>query len=68
MVPRHQHEGNEWVFILQGRAIEDETGQIAAPGDLRLKATNSVHTVRVLGDIPLVFAVVLYSGVTFIRE
>ncbi|ETW96251.1 cupin domain-containing protein [Candidatus Entotheonella palauensis] len=68
VVPRHQHQGNEWVLILQGRAYEEETGQIAAPGDLRLKATHSVHTVRVIGDIPVVFAVVLHGGITFVRK
>ena len=59
--PEHQHLGEEWALVLQGRCIE-HTGIISRPGDLVHKSTGSRHSFRVLDDEPFVFAVVLYGG------
>lgn len=59
--PPHQHVGDEWALVLQGRCQED-SGKIFGLGDLIYKKAGSEHSFRVLGDEPFVFAVVLYGG------
>ena len=61
--PAHRHKGDEWAFILRGRAEEEHSGVVWEPGDLVQRPAGSVHAFRVLGDEPFVFAVVLYEGI-----
>jgi putative transcriptional regulator len=65
--PAHRHVGEEWVFIIQGRAQED-SGEIWAPGDLVYRAPDSGHAFRVIGDEPLIYAVVLHKGFAWTEE
>ncbi len=58
--PAHQHQDDEWVFVLQGQAQED-SGRVLQPGDLDLGAASTSHTFRTLGDEPFIFAVVLFK-------
>ncbi len=58
--PAHQHQADEWVFVLQGRAQED-SGRVLQAGDLDLGAAGTSHTFRTMGDEPFVFAVVLFK-------
>lgn len=59
--PAHEHRGDEWSLVLQGRAEED-TGVIFEPGDLVLRNERTAHSFRALGPEPFVFAVVLHGG------
>lgn len=59
--PAHQHQDDEWVFVLQGEAQED-SGQILRPGDLHFGAAGTSHTFKTLGDEPFIFAVVLFKN------
>ena len=65
--PNHRHIGDEWSLILQGSSQED-SGQVSHPGDLLHKQAGSHHAFRVISDEPLVFAVVLYSGIQVLPE
>ena len=58
--PAHQHQDDEWVFVLQGQAEED-SGQVLQAGDLHHGAVGTSHTFRTLGDEPFIFAVVLFK-------
>ena len=62
--PPHRHLGHEWVLVLQGEARED-SGRLFQPGDLIHKAPGSVHSFRILGEQPFVFAVVVFEGVAW---
>lgn len=58
LFPRHRHQGEEWVLVLQGRARESD-GRILNPGDLMISETGSEHAFKTLGSEPYVFAVLL---------
>lgn len=58
--PRHRHQGEEWVFVLQGRAREND-GRILRPGDLVLSESGSEHAFKSLGPETYIFAVLLGS-------
>ena len=60
--PRHRHGGEEAAFVLAGEAEEEDTGVVWRPGDVVLRAAQTVHAFRALGDVPFVFAVVLHGG------
>jgi quercetin dioxygenase-like cupin family protein len=64
--PRHRHVGGEWNFVLSGRAEEEGTGRILAPGDLDEQPAGSAHAFRALGDEPFVFAVRLEGPIEFV--
>ncbi len=65
--PAHRHFGEEWVFVIQGRAQED-SGKVWAPGDLVYRAPDSAHSFRVIGDEPFIYAVVLQDGFEWSEE
>jgi len=56
--PAHKHQGKEWVFILQGEAVDD-SGQAYSPGDIVFSDENISHSLLVNKDTDLIFAVVL---------
>lgn len=58
--PRHQHQGEEWMLVLQGQARESD-GRILKPGDLVRSEAGSEHAFRVLSTEAYVFAVLLES-------
>ena len=60
--PVHRHRGVEWTFVLAGSAREDG-GEIWLPGDVVVRAAESVHGFCALGDEPYLFAVVLHGGI-----
>jgi putative transcriptional regulator len=62
LFPRHRHLGDEWNFVLAGRA-EEEGGEVWEPGDLALRSAGSQHAFRAAGPEPLLFAVVLHGGI-----
>jgi quercetin dioxygenase-like cupin family protein len=66
-VPKYKHYGEEWALILQGSIREDD-GKVWSPGDLIYKAADSAHSFQVLGDEPLVFAVILHKGFEWISK
>lgn len=64
--PLHEHTGDEWQLILQGRAEELESGDIWEPGDIVHRPPGSKHRFRALGDEPFVFAVILHAPIELI--
>ncbi len=56
--PAHQHQDKEWVFILQGSAI-DQSGTEYLPGDSIVSDKGDCHALRIGKDEDLIFAVVL---------
>ncbi|MCI0654103.1 MAG: cupin domain-containing protein [Methylococcaceae bacterium] len=56
--PRHRHRGDEWVLVLQGRAL-DNRGSLLQPGDLLFAEPGSEHAFLTPGPEPFVFAVLL---------
>ncbi len=58
LFPAHRHRGHEWVLVLQGHA-QDDSGRRYSPGDLAYWGVGTRHSLRVLDDDALVFAVVL---------
>jgi hypothetical protein len=60
--PRHRHRGLEWNLVLSG-AAEEDTGELWLPGDLVVREPETVHGYRVLGDEPILFAVVLEASI-----
>ncbi len=58
--PKHQHFGDEWAFILQGR-LQEDSGQVWTSGDIVYKTPGSSHTVHAIGDEPCIYAAVLYG-------
>ncbi len=58
--PAHQHQGNELILVLQGRALDDNASVLAA-GDRFNFDTGSSHSFRIIGDETFVFAVVLHK-------
>lgn len=62
--PLHRHLGEEVVFILQG-ALRDSDGSISRRGDLVAKPAGSEHSFTAIGDVPLIYLVVLQKGVEF---
>ncbi len=67
VLPKHRHLGDEWGFVLQGRAIENET-RLFAPGDVVHKPMNSTHMVRAVDDEPCIFIVILHQGLEWITD
>jgi len=65
--PLHEHTGDEWQLILQGRAEELDSGDIWVPGDLVHRPAGSKHRFRALGDEPFVFAVILHAPIELIE-
>lgn len=59
-IPKHQHFGNEWTFVLQGR-LQEDSGQIWTSGDIVHRAPGSAHTICAVGNEPCLFAAVLYG-------
>lgn len=62
--PSHGHGGDEWAIILEGEAREDSGAQWL-PGDLVHRPEGSRHSFRVVGDRPLLFAVVVRGELDF---
>jgi quercetin dioxygenase-like cupin family protein len=60
--PLHRHQGDEWAFVLQGTAREDD-GRVLAPGDLLHNLPGSRHAFTAEGPEPFVFVVVLHAGI-----
>jgi anti-sigma factor ChrR (cupin superfamily) len=65
--PRHRHLGDEWAWVLQGRA-QDDSGQMTKPGDIVYKPKGSTHSFCVLDGAPFVFMIVLYGGLEIVME
>ena len=59
-IPKHQHFGDEWTLVLQGR-LQEDSGQTWASGDIVYRAPGSAHTICAVGDEPCIFAAVLYG-------
>ena len=66
MYPAHRHLGEEWAMILQG-CVDENDGHLHRPGDIVFKPVGSVHSFRIVGDEPCVFAIVLHQGVEWIK-
>ncbi|HVZ34889.1 MAG TPA: cupin domain-containing protein, partial [Polyangiaceae bacterium] len=60
--PRHRHIGAERVLVLEG-GYRDSSGRVVIAGDAVEMPDGSRHAYRVLPDGPLVFALVLESGI-----
>ena len=56
MFPRHDHEGEESTFILQGE-MTDDLGNVYLPGDTFSCQQGHSHSFTATGDTPLMFAV-----------
>ena len=56
--PRHRHQDQEWLFVLQGSAVDDQGHQIQ-PGDYLVSGAGSEHAFKTLGPDDFVFAVLL---------
>lgn len=56
--PAHQHQDKEWMFILQGTAM-DQSGIEYLPGDCIFSDKGDSHALRIGKDEDLIFAVVL---------
>lgn len=65
--PTHRHLGDEWGLILQG-CKQEIGGHTYEPGDIMYKAPGSVHSYRVAGDEPLIWAAVLREGLEFVES
>jgi len=65
--PRHRHLGDEWAWVLQG-CVQDDSGQMAKPGDITYQPKGSAHSLRVLDGEPLVFVFVQYEGFEIVTE
>lgn len=65
--PLHRHQGNEWMYVIQGEALTD-SGQTLLPGDLLLSPPNSCHDFTSVGNQPLVFAVIVFTGIDWLAE
>ena len=64
--PMHQHIGDEWAILLDGRAQEPDGSEYNV-GDILHKPAGSTHSFRAL-DKPCVFAVVLYAGIEWRQD
>ena len=67
MYPAHRHLGDEWALILQG-CVDENGSHLHRPGDIVFKPTGSIHSFRIVGNEPCVFAIVLHQGVEWIKE
>lgn len=56
--PAHQHQDKEWMFILQGTAV-DQSGIEYLPGDCIFSDKDDSHALRIGKNEDLIFAVVL---------
>ena len=65
LYPAHRHLGDEWTLILRG-CVDENGDHLYRPGDIIFKTVDSVHSFRIVGDEPCVFAVVLHQGVEWI--
>lgn len=63
--PCHRHLGDEYSLILQGEVLEDNT-DVRRAGDQVWRPANSQHTIRAIGSIPVIAAVVLNIGLEFV--
>ncbi|MCH9683649.1 MAG: cupin domain-containing protein [Deltaproteobacteria bacterium] len=58
--PRHRHQGDESFLIVHG-AARDSQGLYMQPGDIINNRDGSEHSVTVVGDQELIYAIVLGS-------
>lgn len=65
VIPLHRHNGDEWTLVVGGR-FEDGSGQLFGPGDLCHRPPGSIHTLTLVGEEPLLFAVVVHKGVEWL--
>lgn len=56
--PRHRHRDQEWLFVLQGSAVDDR-GHLLQAGDYLVSGSRSEHAFKTLGPEDFVFAVML---------
>jgi len=62
LFPTHTHLGTERSMVLQGE-VEENGSRIYYPGDMMaVQAAGDAHTIRSLGEEPLILAVVLHGG------
>jgi quercetin dioxygenase-like cupin family protein len=52
--PRHGHRGDEWGFVLQGEALEDN-GRKAKPGDIVFQTRAGTHSFAATGEQVFMF-------------
>ena len=62
--PRHEHLGEERVFVLQG-SCRDEDGTVAKAGDEVVRAIGSSHDFVVHDGPDFIYLVLLQGGVKF---
>jgi len=62
-MPAHEHKGDEWGFVLQGEAQENN-GEFIRPGDMVHHTRSDAHSFTVTSEEPFI-AVVLHQGVIF---
>lgn len=65
-VDRHEHLGDEWMFIVDGFVTTD-TGEELSPGDLLHSETGSAHSFTVDKDTGCVFAVIVTNGIRWVN-
>lgn len=63
VIPKHGHLGDEWGFVLQGKAMEDN-GRIIRAGELVYQSEETRHSFTNIGDTPVIFALV-HRGLKF---
>ena len=62
--PKHRHNGDEWGFVLQGEAMEDN-GHVAKPGDITYQSRHDQHSFKAIGDTPCIF-VAIDNGISWV--
>ena len=63
VIPNHGHHGDEWGFVLQGEATEDN-GRVIHAGEMVYQSENTRHSITNTGDSSVVFALV-HRGIRF---
>jgi len=67
VIAPHRHLGDEWSLVLQGQMLEID-GPVYQEGDLIHRPAGSVHSIKSIGDEPLIFAAILFEGLEFIDD
>lgn len=60
--PRHRHHGDEYMLILSGGLVEDESGRTAIEGDMLHMAADTEHGFKIMADRDCIAAVLLFNG------
>jgi quercetin dioxygenase-like cupin family protein len=60
--PEHEHVGDETVLVLQG-ALRDSSGSEHRRGEILPMPASSVHSLRAIGTVALIYLAVIHGGV-----